>query len=128
MFFLHKNTKHTTIYYIRTSEYLQEIKWRVISRTTCNQILFRRTTLLLAIKFTPLLKFQVLYTFFPAKNTGTYSSKKPANPHKMAISSTVNKRFQHGSIAPDGCQIIRQSSENQPVRSRKQVDVLVPTI
>ncbi len=46
----------------------------------------------------------------------------------ISIFWLANKHTPHGSIAPDGCQIISQSTENQPVRSRKQVDVLVPTI
>ena len=34
---------------------------------------------------------------------------------------TSRRQSQHGSIAPDGCQIIGQSTENQSVRSRKHI-------
>lgn len=45
-------------------------------------MLFRRTSGVYA-NFFPLLIFSNLYTFyFSSKNTGTYSSKKPANPLK----------------------------------------------
>lgn len=47
---------------------------------------------------------------------------------RLCNSSLTDTHIQHGSIAPDGCQIIGQSLDNQSVRSRKQVDILVPTI
>lgn len=30
-------------------------------------------------------------SFFPAKNTGTYSLKNPVNPHKLKVSSTEDR-------------------------------------
>lgn len=39
--------------------------------------------------------------------------------HLIFLSS--NTPSPHGSIAPDGCQIIGQSTENQSVRSRKHI-------
>ena len=46
-------------------------------------------------EFCTLLKMRVLYTFFLAKNTGTYFPKKPANPHKIKVSCLANKPSPH---------------------------------
>ena len=45
--------------------------------------------------FAPLLNFYFLCTFSPAKNTGTYYSKNPANPHKLKVSSTASIQSPH---------------------------------
>ena len=57
-------------------------------------ILFRRTTLVSTNFCTPL-KFLYSIYIFPTKYTGTYSSKRPANPHKIKVSSTASRQFQH---------------------------------
>ena len=51
-----------------------------------------------------------LYTFSFAKNTGSYSSKRPTNPRKLAVSLTVNNRLHMFSITKE----INGSSSSEP--------------
>lgn len=66
------------------------------SRTIIFHRYYSGVQLLLLCFFAPFFNFIVLYTFLPAKNTGTYSSKKPAIPHKIKVSSIVSRQSQHG--------------------------------
>ena len=70
------------------------------SRTTIFSRYNSGAQLMLQQIFAPLFNFQVLYTFLSAKNTGTYYSKSPANPHKIKVFSIANRRFPR--VPPSG--------------------------
>lgn len=65
------------------------------SRTTIFHRYYSGVQLLLLYFFAPFYNHLALYTFFANKNTGTYSSKNPANPHKIKVSSTANRPSPH---------------------------------
>ena len=91
----------------------------IYSRTTIFSRYNSGAQLMLQQIFAPLFNFQVLYTFLSAKNTGTYYSKSPANPHKIKVFSIANRRFPHAPSSRTGpplesseAHILRHTGEN----------------